>query len=229
MPNQQLYRVILFLSLLFTYSSQAQEVFVETEAGKQFTTTPNNTFFVEGNWRHILTESGWNRFGLSVWYRKDLKNHWSIAGGLDNYLVSDKKTANYNELRPWAMVSLKSKVTDRLTFHQYVKTEWRHYFYSEYYDYDNYNRLRYRVLLDLDLGKTKNKSVSHAIKPGVEWFLMDNPSTGERYTNSREYSLKYTRSSLNKEWSIAYKFETFYKTFNPNSLNANTFFIEYKF
>jgi len=219
---------LLFLSSFIFSSLQAQEVFHEVEIGKKIEGEKSFSYFVDANWRLFYTESGWNRIGTNFSLRKDLPHNWSLFAGIDNYFVSDAKTANYYELRPWVQVSLKSKISNGIYLTQFLKNEWRNYFYNRYYTYDNYHRLRYRSHIEINLPSSK-KDVNFSVKPGIEWFFLDNPSTGERFANSREYYLRFSRETTSKELHYGYKFETFYKTYHPNALNANTLFLEYKF
>ncbi len=219
---------LLFLSSFIFSSLQAQEVFHEVEIGKKIEGEKSFSYFVDANWKLFYTESGWNRLGINFSTRKDFSNNWSLVGGLDNYYVSDQKTANYFELRPWIQIGLKSKIGRNIYFSQFLKNEWRNYFYNQYYNYENYHRLRYRIHLEIQI-PTAQKEVNFSIKPGIEWFYLNSPSTGERFANSREYYLRFTKEKLNSEINFGYKFESFYKTYHPNALNANTLFLEYKF
>jgi hypothetical protein len=212
------------LLLFFNYST-SQELFHEIELGKKIT-VKDAFFMVDLNWKKEYRNAGWNRIGLNVSFLKPLKNNWNVSGGLENYYVLDSKSTNNYELRPWAMISLKSKISNTLYFSQFFKTEWRNFFYLNTNEYHNYQRLRYRFHFDWIIYK-KEKQVS--LKPGIEWYLLKNTSNGERFANSKEFYLRCSIEKSGNEWNFGYKRESFYETIQPNSDNVNTLFFEYKF
>jgi hypothetical protein len=211
--------------LLFFNFTNAQDFFHELEIGKKFS-KKNVNYFVDLSWKKEYNSNDWNRIGLNFSLAKSLKNNWTVSSGLENYYVFDPKAINYFEARPWVMISLKSKVLEKLYFTQFFKIEWRHFIFSSKNEYDQYNRLRYRFHFDY---LVYDKTTKASIKPGIEWYILKKSSTNERYANSREYYLRCSIESNEREWLFGFKRETFYTTIKPNEEEVNSIFIELKF
>ncbi len=210
--------------LLPFYFTAAQNLFHEIEFGKKIP-SQNSNYILDINWKKEYNND-WNRIGLNFTFINSLKNNWTISSGLDNYYVMDTKAINYFEARPWIMISLKSKVLEKLYFTQFFKAEWRNFFYSSENEYDQYNRLRYRFHFDYLLFDKTNKIF---LKPGIEWYILKKSATNERYANSKEYYVRCSIESNEKEWNIGVKREVFFTTIIPNEEKVNSFFVEYKF
>lgn len=216
----------LTFALLFCfYFSTSQELFQEIELGKKIT-TKKVVVMADLNWKKEYKKEDWNRVGLNISILKSLKNNWNFSGGLDNYYVMDSKSIDSYEIRPWVMIHLKSKINNNLHFSQFLKTEWRNFFYTNTHVYDNSNRLRYRFHFDWTVF---NKINSVSLKPGIEFYLLKNISNGERYANSREIYLRCSIEKGKKEWHFGIKQESFFESIHPNAEKANTLFLEYKF
>lgn len=215
----------LFFIILTYINSNSQTLFHEIESGKKFE-YKNNNYSIDLNWKKDYESKSWNRYGFNLTLNKSLKNNWTIFTGLENYLVVDPKVSNYFEIRPWIMVNLKSKIVSNIYFSQFLKTEWRNFFYDNNYNSDNYFRVRYRFHFDCQVF---NKTQKIFIKPGVEWYLLKNISTGERYANSRELYLRFCFEHEKKEWNFGIKNESFFTSIHPEEDNVNTLFLEYKF
>ncbi len=219
-------KLILNIILLFCFHhSDSQEIFHDFEIGKKVKGKKVITTF-DFNWKKEYRDENWNRIGLNVSILKALKNNWNLFAGIENYYTIDSKSTNSFEIRPWAMLNLKSKISNKLYFSQFLKTEWRNFYNAESMSFQNYNRLRYRFHFDWTVHSDIN---TISLKPGVEWYVLKNNFTGERYANSREIYLRCTIEKNQKEWNFGIKQESFLVNTQPNAEKANTLFLEYKF
>jgi hypothetical protein len=214
---------------IVSQSMLSQEIFHEIEVGKKIIKPKGIIYNIYFNWKQDYKDFGWKRFGNNLAINKRFNSNWLATAGLESYYIADKNAPNFLELRPFLMMNLKTKITSRIYFAQFLKTEWRFFFYSNEQGNENYHRLRYRTHFDIMAYSDSTKDISISIKPGIEWYLLHNIANGERYANSREYYLRFSIEKGLKEWNFGYKLETFFKTYNPNSANGNTIFFEYKF
>jgi len=221
--------LIIYIFLCSFKNIFSQEIFSEMEVGKKFLKKQDAWINLDFNYKQDYRDFGWKRLGGNISYSKRYYNQWTLTAGNECYTILDKNAPNYFELRPYGLISLRSRITKNLYFAQFFKAEWRFMLYHTQEPNDHYQRLRYRFHLDWMVHNDTIRNKTFSIKPGIEWYILKNTSTGERYANSREYYLRFCLEKGEKEWNFGYKIETFFQTIHPNEANAHTLFFEYKF
>lgn len=223
-------KIITTLLLVSTYfSANAQEAFFyEIKTGINLLEKKTFSLEANANWKHVYDEIGWRRLGVAGMATKKLKN-WSFYGGLSMFYTFNKNIDNYLEIRPQIGLGLTTPIVDRLTLNQRFLGEWRTYFYSGENKSENYTRSRYRILLNYIVVENKEKQTAWKIKPSVEWYFTKNTAYGERFAESRRYTLMLSHEFKNKdELSIGYRYENFIKLIEENEI-GHLVLLEYSF
>lgn len=221
--------IALLLLISVNFFAQAQEdFFYEMKVSTNLVEKESFYLEVNTNWKHVYNEVGWRRLGVAGMATKKI-NNWSLYGGLSTFYTFNKDIVNYLEIRPRIGLGLTTPIVDRLSLNQRLLGEWRNHFYSKENRNRSYTRSRYRVLLNYTIAENKEKQTAWKVKPSIEWYFTKNVAYGERFAESRRYTLMLSREFKNKdELSIGYRYENFIKLLEQNKI-GHLVLLEYSF
>ncbi len=206
------------------------DFFHEIEIKKEFYDSDEWTFEAASNWKHIYDEVGWRRWSIDAIVKRKLDN-WAISGGIVNYFTFNEDIYNCFEVRPHLSVQLKTPVVNKFTFLQQLRSEWRTFIYTQGNSKnESYGRLRYKIGGLYTLSEKKELETAWKVRGDIEWYFLKDPTIGERFPNSRQYTLKVIREfKAGKELSFGYKLEYFYKNVQNKDGNGHTLILGYGF
>ena len=210
--NTQTGLLLVFLTLLCGHKLQSQqEFFHELSLEKRLLEEGHWEFTGEVNWKNLYNEPGWRRWGVSFFARRRIES-FNLLGGVKGYYTFNKNITNFFELRPWMAVSYNFALGSRVTVRQRLMAEWRLFYEDREAQREDYRRLRYQLGLDIPLS-AEEQEASWTLRPIVEWYIIRDPATFERFPNERDFGLTLIRRFKNeKELSFGYRIEEFYNT-----------------
>lgn len=221
--------VSFFLCFSCFAQEKEQEIFTEMVLGTDFLETEKWNLNARASWKHLYDEIGWRRWGVDIAGKRSLKK-WSLQAGVGNYYTFHKNIDNFYELRPWLIIGYKIPFAKQFSFNQFLRGEWRNFFFSGGTNDENYGRMRYKTGIDYRFLENEEKYTAWKLNTFAEWYFQRDPINGERFANSREFGLKLQRELHNRhEIGIAYKFESFFEAANQHGGNAHIFVLEYSF
>ncbi|MEX0273013.1 MAG: hypothetical protein AB3N16_01395 [Flavobacteriaceae bacterium] len=227
--------VVWVLGCFITYGQESgsdggkAEFFHEIEVGKLIVENEQWTLDVTASWKHLYAdEAAWRRWG-GVFSAKRKHGNWSFMAGMANYYTFHADIDNFFQLRPWVAIGLKTPITERLDFVQRFRPESLTFIYSGTTENDTYSRWRYRLGLDYNLSEDEETLTAWKIQGSLEWYFLKNPSSGERYPITREYTLKLVREMVNgHEIGFGYRLEEFYESAHHEGGPGHTLILEYR-
>jgi len=214
----------------FNLNLRAQsEFFHELEVTKEIKETEKWSTSITGSWKHLYEEPAWRRLGVSGLVKRKLGN-WQLLGALNTYYTFDKEIDNYFELRPCLGLLLKTVIVERLDFKQQFKGEWRNFLFSDNFNDTNYGRLRYKLGLDYIVSKNNEILKEFKLVATMEWYFLKEHEARERFSNSKEYSLKALYKFINgEEIGFGILLEQFNQLFEQENKTGTTIILEYRF
>lgn len=205
------------------------DFFHDVAVNKNFSSKDSiKIYSVISGWKHIYNEIGWKRLTL-MGQAKAQFSAWNFGGGLGMIYTFDKDIQSNMELRPYAMIGLKTKISSTLIFSQLLRSEFRTFFFSN--SENNYasTRLRYNLNLPIILYENRTKGFKWKIRPEMEFYFQQVNSSKERFNSSTEYALTVLREGKKMEIGIGYKLERFNRNFNSEDPNGQTITAEFNF
>ena len=227
----------IFSALIFIWActasdrSEAQEVFAEGLVAGTIFEKEHTSIRLSGSWKHFFEEEeGWKR-GTFTGRVKRNAGIWDLIGGLSTLYTFDKEIDNFYEFRPWAAVGLNTPINERLLFKQVFKGELRNVFFSEEQKADITSwRTRVKGLLEYLIEENEEEGTEWFMAAGVEWYIVEDQISRERYAGTREYSGEIGRKFPNHHTLvIEYVYEEFSDLFGETDNSGHTISFRYLF
>lgn len=219
-----------FIILLFTFTCKQgfcqDEFFHELFFEKNIIENEKWEFNVEINSKYTYEEPKWRRWGVSFLSLRKL-NKFRIFGGLNALYTFNDKIDNFYEIRPRIAIDYGIKLFNHTTFRPRIQTEWRFFFVEDNDTREDYNRTRFQLNFDVPL--TKDSETLWMIRPRIEWFVVRNLASAERFSNERDIGITFIKHFKNEHrLLIGYHYEKFYNVDSEKS-NGHIFSLGYIF
>lgn len=230
MNNWTRLSLLLFVLLISSKLSSQDSYFQEFDVDADIWTKKNWTISLSGSYQFTYDNSHWNRLGGNASVAWQL-GPWRLLGGYSMHYTFGKPFRNYYELRPWVGLRLSTIVIqEKLWFNQTAKAEWRNFLYSKGEKYDNYERLRYKIDSKYLFKKNLEKNTQWYLQAYAEWYLLQNPSSGEVFPNSREFGVTVGYiNPKNRTITASLQLDGFYANDQGGSGNGYNFVLGYIF
>ncbi|WP_375586072.1 DUF2490 domain-containing protein [Cyclobacterium xiamenense] len=208
--EKYLLRILGSLFIIISHQALGQhEFFHELVLEKTLIEQEEWEFVGEANFKYLYDEPAWRRWGLSFAGVRRIQR-FNILAGANSYYTFNRSITNFFEVRPWTAVQYRIPIFGDMTLRQRLKYEWRFFYTKENNSRrENYRRFRYQIGMDIPIPVERESS--WVIRPYVEWFLIRDPSTFERFPNERDYGIMVTKRLKNKhEFYFIFRLEEFY-------------------
>lgn len=221
--------IILIIVIVHSGALAQTEFFHEISLSKTLYSQDKKTIYtIMPSWKHIYDDIGWRKWSLLGQVKRQY-NNWYIGGGFGGFYTFDKDIQNNLELRPFAVVSLKNAIINKMMLTQSLKYEWRYFIYSNKEYNFNTSRLRYNLNIVTVIHENLERKTNWKLRNEVEWYLLKSNNIRERFINSTEYALMFLREIGKVEWGIGYRIERFNRNFLVDDPNGHTVVVEVNF
>ncbi len=229
MKSPKSYLFLLAL-LLVQYSFAQTQIFHDLSLSSSLYEKEKWQANVTALWKRF--DSGqpkWDRFGASVDLRFKHKP-WTVIGGLRTTYELHKDADNFFEIRPWLGINISIPIFGELAFKQRFKSERRFFMYpNSDVSAENYSRNRIKPSLYYVFAKNPDKGTNWSIEGGIEWYILQEPATGERFSNTREFSVELGHTFANGQvLTFSYVHEQFNTLFNDTGKSGHTLGINFR-
>lgn len=222
--------IFLLLSCTISYAQELRSFSELDITSKEY---PFRKWNLSGtvSWKQNHFSQTWGNVGAALNAYRPLFGNFTLRAGLNNKYTYDVNISNNVEVRPWLGVRLVNTIIKPLTFRQEVRFEWRSFFFGKKeQNPDTYVRTRYRLWMVMRLFEKPDTQKRWQVDAGYEWYFLKNPSSGERYPNSREFTAHVFRYFHDGSYlKFGYSFENFLKISGNNQPPGNNIILGYGF